>query len=360
MASGDVRMALIGDAYVQRPNPDSAFDPARPYFEQADIVFCNLETVVADEKYLPVGNAEKDFPRTDESTLGSYLRAGINVMNVANNPVMYQGLGPFLRSLDVLDQAGVVYGGGGRNLAEARKPAIIERGGTRVAFVCRTAIYAEDAPATPTRAGSATVRVSTAYEVRSRTKMVVPGVPPIIRTHPHPEDVAALEEDIHTARQQADVVVSSWHWGMTPVGGLSFSAGGDDLVSYQIEMGHRAIDFGADLVVGHHPHVVQPIEVYKGRVIAYCLGSYAHDKSRGEDRAGVRKTRKLTTILLRCVVHDGHITEVSFVPGRVESHGPPEYVSPSQGKDVVDRIQAVSAPFGTRFEVGDEDVQVVL
>jgi len=359
MALGDVRMALIGDAYVQRPDPDSAFAPARPYFEKADIVFCNLETVVADAKYLPVGNAEKDLPRTDESTLASYLRAGINVMNVANNPVMYQGLGPFLRSLDVLDQAGVVYGGGGRNLAEARKPAIIERRGTRVGFVCRTAIYAEDAPATPTRAGSATFRVSTAYEVRPQTKMV-PGVPPIIRTYPHPEDVAALEDDIHIARQQADVVVSSWHWGLTPVGGLASTAGGDDLVSYQTEMGHLAIDFGADLVVGHHPHVVQPIEVYRGRVIAYCLGSYAHDKSRGEDRAGVRKTRKLTTILLRCLVHDGHITQVSFVPGRTEGHGPPEYFRPSQAKDLVDQIQAVSVPFGTRFQVGEEDVQVVL
>jgi poly-gamma-glutamate synthesis protein (capsule biosynthesis protein) len=70
----------------------------------------------------------------------SYVRAGFNVMNLANNPSTWHGLDPFLRCLDVLDKAGIVHGGGGRNLAEARKPAIIERNGTKVAFVCRASV----------------------------------------------------------------------------------------------------------------------------------------------------------------------------------------------------------------------------
>jgi poly-gamma-glutamate synthesis protein (capsule biosynthesis protein) len=132
----NVNMVLVGDTFVGRPDPDSAFATARPLLKDADIAFCNLETVVADAKYLAPHDHDH-HPRTDEWMFDSYVRAGFNVMNLANNPSTWHGLDPFLRCLDVLDKAGIVRGGGGRNLAEARKPAVIERNGTKVAFVCR-------------------------------------------------------------------------------------------------------------------------------------------------------------------------------------------------------------------------------
>src|SRR3990167_1899355 len=125
MTGNDVKMVMIGDTFVQRPDPDSAFAPVLPFFKDADIVFCNLETVIADAKYLSPHDHDRR-PRTDEWVFPAYLRAGINVMNVANNPSMYHGLDCFLRSLDVLGGAGVIRGGGGRDLGEARRPAIIE------------------------------------------------------------------------------------------------------------------------------------------------------------------------------------------------------------------------------------------
>ncbi|MFC1817100.1 CapA family protein, partial [Thermodesulfobacteriota bacterium] len=251
----DVKMVFIGDTFVQRPDPDSAFTPNSRLFKEADIVFCNLETVVADAKYLSPHDRDRR-PRTDESILPAYPRAGINVMNLANNPSLYHGLDCFLRSLDVLDAAGVVHGGGGRNLAEARKPAIIEKNGTKVAFVCRASVCAVHAGATPERGGIAQFRIATAYEARARFNEV-PGSPPIIHTIPNAEDRTALEEDIKLARQQADVVVVSWHWGVSPATG-----GTGELVGYQTALGRFALDVGADLVVGHHAHVLQPIEVY--------------------------------------------------------------------------------------------------
>ena len=117
-------MVLVGDTFVGRPDPDSAFATARHLLKEADIAFCNLETVVADAKYLAPHDHDH-HPRTDEWMFDSYVRAGFNVMNLANNPSTWHGLDPFLRCLDVLDTAGIVYGGGGRNLTEARKPAII-------------------------------------------------------------------------------------------------------------------------------------------------------------------------------------------------------------------------------------------
>ncbi len=343
----DVSMVMIGDTYVGRPDPDSAFVPNMHLFQGADIFFCNLETVVADATYL----APDDHfhgPRTDEWMLASYLKAGVNVVNMANNPSTYHGLGCFERSLDVLDAAGLVHGGGGRTIAEARKPAIIERNGTRVAFVCRVSVCRGDAGATETRAGVAHFHVATAYETSPRVQEV-PGYAPIVHTIPDPQDRADLAEDIRLARQQADVVVVSWHWGLSPISG-----GAGQLVGYQTEMGRFAIDAGADLVIGHHPHLLQPIEVYKGKVIAYSLANYVHDLE------SFRPGRKLTTMLLRARIRDGTIQAVSYLPGRIDGHGPPEFARPAAAADIVEHIRSMSAPFGTEFEVGSEEVSVVL
>lgn len=338
-------MVMIGDAYVQRPDPDSAFDPVRPFLANADIAFCNLETVVANRDYLDPDDRDTR-PRTDESVLPAYLRAGFNVMNIANNPVMYHGLRAFLRSLDVLDAAGVIYAGGGRTLAEARRPAIIEKKSMRVAFVCRTAVGLVSAAATPERGGVARFRVSTAYEAPARIADV-PGSPPLIHTIPDPQDKAALEEDIRLAKKLADVVVVSWHWGVSP-----HSRGIGDLASYQVEMGRASIDAGADLVVGHHSHVPQPIEVYKGKPIVYSLANYVHDMFEGE--------RKLSTILVRCLIRDGKIARLSFVPGLVDGGGPPRFFKPREAPRVVNHVVEISAPFGTRFEVGEDEVSIAL
>ena len=110
-ALSDLNMVLVGDAYVGRPDPDSAFASALHLLRDADIAFCNLETVIADAHYLSPHDRDP-HPRTDEWMLDAYLRAGFNVMNLANNPSTWHGLAPFLRCLDVLDNAGIVHGGG--------------------------------------------------------------------------------------------------------------------------------------------------------------------------------------------------------------------------------------------------------
>jgi poly-gamma-glutamate synthesis protein (capsule biosynthesis protein) len=341
----DLKMILVGDAYVQREDPESAFAPNKAYFSGADVFFCNLETVVADAKYV-VERPMRRAPRTDEATLAYYLKAGINVMNVANNPSTYHGLDCFLRSLDVLDEQGVIHGGGGRDLAEARRPALIERQGTSVAFVCRTSVCLPDAAATASRAGVAHFRITTVFEPRSRL-YEVPGTPPITRTYPHPADSEALAEDISNARAMADVVVLSWHWGLSPSSGAR-----GELAGYQTEMAHFAIDAGADLVIGHHPHMLQPIEVYNGKVIAYSLGNYVHDLTSGSAR--------LTSMLLQCSIRDGAIREVAFVPGWVEGAGPALYCRPEEAMDLVEGLRAASAQFGTVLDVTAENVRIVV
>jgi poly-gamma-glutamate capsule biosynthesis protein CapA/YwtB (metallophosphatase superfamily) len=343
----DLRMVLIGDTYVQRPDPDAVFAPNLPFFDKPDIFFCNLETVVADAKYLPAYDPMARFPRTDEPVFDAYLRAGINVMNIANNPGLYHGRGPYERMLDILDERGVIYGGGGRNLEAARRPAIIERNGTKVAFVCRASVLPADAGAAEGRSGMAAFRIHTAYEPVARLSEV-PGSPPIIRTFGDRNDKAVLERDIAAARQQADVVIVSWHWGLSPASG-----GSGQLAEYQTELGHFALDCGADMVFGHHPHVLQPIEVYNGKPLVYSIGNYCHDM----EHFGVQK---FDAMLLQVMVRDRKIASVSYVPGRIDGHGPPAYGRPDEVQDVVQRMTAMSAPFGTKFEVHEREVEVCL
>jgi poly-gamma-glutamate synthesis protein (capsule biosynthesis protein) len=346
-------MILVGDTNVGRPDPDSAFNPVLNWLQDADIRFCNLETVVADAKYVSQFD-RSPLPRTDEWMFESYLKAGFNIMNQANNPNTYHGHEPLLRSLEVLDAAGVVHGGSGRNLAEARRPAIIERNGTKIAFVCRTSVGTPEMAATADTPGVARYPIHTIYEAPARVHSN-PGLPPIVHTIPDAgEHRTALEEDIRTARAQADVVIVSWHWGLSPDQVHPHAGPGDvEVMQYQKEMGRFSIDAGADMVIGHHSHQPQPIEVYKGRPIFYSLANFVHDL------AGFRE-RTFMAFMLRCQLRDGKIHRVSFVPGMIQGHGPPEFGRPNERPEVVKRMLDMSTPYGTQFQVGAEDVNIVL
>src|SRR5438876_11769795 len=119
-------------------------------------------------------------------------------------------------------------------------------------------------------------------------------------------------------------------------------------------MGHFAHDNGADMVVGHHPHLLQPIEIYKGKPIIYSLANYVHDM------ASFREGRKLDTMLVKATVRDGKLQRLAFVPGVIDGHGPPAFGTPSQLPAIVEHMKAISEPFGTKYTVGSDDVEVVL
>src|SRR5579872_2915508 len=189
-------MMMVGDVYIQRADPQSALAPIRPFLQTADIGFCNLETVVADRSCLDPDDRSY-LPRTEEAVLPMLVDAGFNVFNIANNPNMYHGLACFVRQLDLLDGAGIIYGGGGRTIEAARKPAIVERDGTRVAFVCRTSVGLTTSRATTSKPGVARVNMRVSYEAHERA-LEVPGSPPLVHTQPDPEHVDELIQDIES------------------------------------------------------------------------------------------------------------------------------------------------------------------
>ncbi|MBI3068776.1 MAG: CapA family protein [Betaproteobacteria bacterium] len=93
-----------------------------------------------------------------------------------------------------------------------------------------------------------------------------PGTPPKIITEPYEQDVQALQDDIRKAKQQADAVIMSIHWGLRHVP--------KTICTYQPPVAHAAIDAGCDLILGHHAHSIKAVEVYKGKVCFYSIGNF--------------------------------------------------------------------------------------
>jgi len=267
--TGDVNLMNVSDAAVP-------FALVRNEFHAADIVFCNLECCL----YRPPGGhaVEHEGFFADPRVAGEALRlAGVQAVGIANN-VNY-GEAAITASIDRLDELEIAHTGAGANRMSACAPAILTRDGARFGFVQRSSVYwptnheaGEDTP------GIAVIRGHTAYHVPmhgSRPPANRPGIPPEIVTWADPAYLRWLDEDIAALRGQAEVVVGSFHWGLHK-----------EVLRYMTEIAHRAIDAGADLVIGHGPHYSLPIEVYKGRPIFYGLGSFSFHTGHGGRQHG--------------------------------------------------------------------------
>lgn len=168
---------------------------------------------------------------------------GIDLVTLANNHALDYGRDAMLDTIDTLDHAGIRHVGAGKNLAEARKPAIIELNGRTFAFIGATRVY----PEADWAAGTDSAGMFSAYD-----------------------GGAALAEEVKAAKQQADFVIAYVHWGIER----------EEMPNeVQKSIAHRLVDAGADLVVGAHPHVLQGLEYYQGVPIAYSLGNFVFGSS---------------------------------------------------------------------------------
>jgi poly-gamma-glutamate synthesis protein (capsule biosynthesis protein) len=182
-----------------------------------------------------------------------------------------------------------------------------------------------------------------------------PGSRPVLHTHAAGGSYQeALAEDIDAARQEADLVVVSWHWGLSAWYSYPGAGPADvEILDYQQEMAHDAIEFGADLVVGHGPHHPQPIEVYRNKIIFYSLGNFVHDNASF-------RSRTRGSVAARCLVRNKAIHKVGFIPGVLHDNGPPDFSSNDETKDMFRLMQRISEPYGTRLRPGDQMVEIDL
>lgn len=226
--AGDLNLADNVEHYVGG-RTDYVFERWKPG-NHADIFMVNLENPVTTE----TTKVEKKYNfKMDPLYLKTLVDGGVTLVNCANNHVFDYGTGGIDDTMRYLDSLGILRVGVGHTLAEARKPVIIERKGRRIGFL---GYFGDgDFAATSRRPGFA------------------------------PRRSRDIVEDVKRLRSSVDFVVVNFHWG------TERAAKPDE---WQRTLAHRVIDAGADLIVGHHPHVLQGLEQYHGKWIAYSLGNF--------------------------------------------------------------------------------------
>jgi poly-gamma-glutamate capsule biosynthesis protein CapA/YwtB (metallophosphatase superfamily) len=362
MSATENRISLLaaGDIRVYGDRSEHAFDQVSSTLKQGDVVFAQLECAYSErgECAVNLGHGLRNHPRN----VPFIAAAGFNVISLASNHTMDYGPDALLDTIDHLKKNAIQVIGAGRNIKEARTPAVFEINGTKVAILGYNAILQPHWEAHEEWPGQAPLKVKTFYEQVDWQ----PGTPSKVWTIPVEADVKAIEKDIADTRKIADVVVVSVHWGIHQM---------TDLAMYQREVGHRIIDAGADLIVGHHTHCLNPIEQYKGKFIFYGLGNFAFEHTRnnkdpyrmlvmelyGNLKKGLDPSKTVNedhTILVKVDIVDKQLQQVSFIPVTGDEHHEPRIISPTgrEGKEIIDFLERISKDFDVKFIVEGNDV----
>jgi poly-gamma-glutamate capsule biosynthesis protein CapA/YwtB (metallophosphatase superfamily) len=342
------RLILVGD--VNLMNVTDATIPFRQVaaaLHAADAVFGNLECCL----HLP--------PRRSHATEGFFAdpqiggealrRSGIHAVGIANN-VNY-GAENIAASIARLDELGVLHTGAGANLAAACAPAIIARNGLRVGVVQRSSVYwPTDHEASADSPGIAVIRGHTAYHVP--TGRIVPGmpppnrpgVPPLVVTWADPVYLAEFRNNIEALRPQVDIVVASCHWGL-----------GREPLQYMTDIARAAIDAGADVVMGHGPHYLLPVEIYNGRPIFYGLSNLTFSTG----HLG-RKHSGWVGLLIELTFEHGKVAGCDFRFVRSNENNETYLCRLADEAETLADLTARSGKLGAKFKSEGDRVQVVL
>ena len=259
-------LGLAGDVLVDRDNPPEVFELVQPILDATDLLFANLEGPYTDHPVPAVSAPVQVTPGA--KNLDVYAQCGFDVLAMANNHIVDAGHAAMLETQQRLREQGIATCGAGEHIAAAREPAMLEVRGTKVAFLSYSSIFPNGYEARANMPGVAPVRARNLY-LEPAPNYHIPGTPGELITVPYEEDMAALGEDIAGARQRADLVITTFHWGdfLRPF----------HLTDHETRTARFCIDAGADMVVGHHHHVLRGMEWYNGKPILYGLGHFVFD-----------------------------------------------------------------------------------
>jgi poly-gamma-glutamate capsule biosynthesis protein CapA/YwtB (metallophosphatase superfamily) len=290
---GDILLASGVETLMKQNGFDYPYKDVKDLLQQPDLTIGNLETPVTDRGVL----LKKEYNyRSPPLALPALKEAGIDLVNLANNHVMDYGTEGLLDTMDHLDNTGILRVGAGHDAKEAFNPVIIEKNGIKIAFLG----FSHVVPDVSWKAGVKHPGVADTYDYKA--------------------PVLAIEK----ARAEADLVVVIAHWGIERT---------DTPVAYQTDLAHRYIDAGADLVIGGHPHVLQGIEAYKGKWIAYSLGNFIFTTN------SVKET--LETFVLNATCSKERQCTLAVVPIQTV-YAKPVRMNAEQGQALFDRISSVS------------------
>ena len=292
VATGDVIPArAVNYETIKRNDFTWPFQKTADVVKDADITFINLETPLLHA--CPVTQQGMIFCG-DAKHVEGLLLAGVDIASLANNHAgNYQEKG-VEETVQLLQDTGIAVVG-----TATINPTVIDIRGMKFAFL------GYDDITTPQ-----------------------PGVANV--------DEETIKKDIANAKTQADYVIVTYHWG------VEYRDQPDDR---QIYLGHFTIDAGADLVIGNHPHWIQPVEMYKpslpspdgerkNKLITYAHGNYIFDQMWSEE------TKK--GVICRYTFYDNQLVDVEYLPLYIENYGQPHFLEDEQKQKVLEDMKNAS------------------
>jgi len=291
IAVGDISYSRGVERIVRKENNiNYPFLKIQDYLKNADLVFGNLETPITQGVEIP--DFEMIF-RSNPGTEKALKQAGFSILSLANNHTPNFGEKGLKDTFNFLENAGIEYVGAGENEQEAYQPVYIEKKEIKFAFLAYN-----DTDVVPAYYEASTNRAGTAFMRQEK-----------------------MTEAVKKARQKADFVIVSIH------AGTEYSDKPNDS---QINFAHAAIDVGADLVIGHHPHVVQTLEEYKGKYIFYSLGNFVFDQP--------QKQETKEGLAIKIYFSKDRINKISFLPVVMENLAQPRMANKNEADKILQRL----------------------
>ena len=300
----DVSIAAVGDIMLDRGvaeaiahnGLDSILPVVAGQLNAAALAFANLECPLAAAG--PHDPAKMIF-RADPRTVGVLLQGGFDIVSLANNHTLDAGPAALVETIDHLEDVGIKYVGAAREPARGSDPVFLDARGTRIGFLAYTDLDFR-------------------YDSQSR---VDPGL-------------TNLRAQVAAARDSCDLLVVSFHWGVQD----------SEIPTHrQADVARASIDAGADLILGHHPHVLQGAEVYKRRLILYSMGDFVFDARTADEAEGG---------IFEVYYRPGVGLELWMAPVRIaSSRMGPEYPAAAERDLLLRRFAQMSAARGTAITI---------
>ncbi|MBP7148723.1 MAG: CapA family protein [Acidobacteria bacterium] len=365
---GDVVITAVGDMIFNQQISNLREPHHRQLLrimQEADLAYGNLEFSLNSHP-----EAQRVFYnfRADPEFAWELAATGINLVSMANNHALDFGPEGLRDCLAALDRAGITYAGAGLTLADARAPGTtrVQSRKTRFALLSYMRYWTRKFRcADPAAPCLATIDPATILVAKEGGKVeAIEG--------PLEDDVKAMEDDIALARRHNDFVIVSLHnhdLSHQRAYGVQDTTPANDEIMYR-----RAIDAGADMVLGSGPHVLRGIEIYKGKPIFYSLSNFLYQyrtpdkipvdlvhQRDGEIERGTNLSvwdrrdhpRTFEGILARFTVRENQLRRIELLPVTIDDEGPlygvPRLANSARGREILDLVQKLSRSYGTRL-----------
>ncbi|WP_375206480.1 CapA family protein [Hyphococcus sp.] len=349
-----VKIALLGDIILDAPDPDRWLSGVAKALKEADLVIGHLEVPHTKTQKEVAGDVPA--PGAPPEHLEALARAGVDAVTLAGNHIADCGETGIADTIAKLEEVGIAYTGAGATINDARRPAILQTKGFRAALLSYNCVGPEFSWAGPGKAGCAYLRIEP-----EDGSTIAPAAQLSRITQ---DAVDTLKRDVADARKEAEFVIVALHKGLvhTPA----------TLAPYERGIAAHCVEAGADLVIGHHAHIVQAIEFIGDTPVFHGLGNgcvvteaLSPDQNHPQRAAWARRRKELfgfepdpayrlapfhpeavNAMIGEVVWRPGERLQAGFIPVHVESPGRPVLAQGEQAEMVAAYIGRITSASG--------------